>query len=315
MIDPDRPFRDQDPLDQNARSGAEGSGVGAWDLELSTRRLSWSTATRKLFGVGPDAPVDYDLFLSLLDAQDRDRTARAMQESIDTGCNFDVQYRVHRDSDEGHWVRAVGTTINGPDGAPARLSGIMIDINREKRLEDTVGTRERHFRSILDTVPDAMIVIDEHGIMQFFSSAAERQFGYSEPEAIGKNISALMPEPDRSRHDGYLARYLKTGERRIIGIGRIVTGMRRDGTTFPMHLTIGEMDSAGRPFFSPASEQKTTKRPGRRRRTVRLPRVPGRSSGICPRTRPLRFRTARSWPSSPKLRTLNLTRPTGTVER
>jgi two-component system, LuxR family, sensor kinase FixL len=250
MIDPDRPFRDQDPLDHNARSGAEGSGVGAWDLDLSTRTLSWSTATRKLFGVGSDAPVDFDVFLSLLDAQDRDRAARAVQESIDTGCNFDVQYRVHRDSDEGHWVRAVGTTIDGPDGAPARLSGVMIDINHEKRLEDDVRTRERHFRSILDTIPDAMIVIDEHGVMQFFSSAAERQFGYSEPEAIGKNISALMPEPDRSRHDGYLARYLKTGERRIIGIGRIVTGMRKDGTTFPMHLTIGEMYSAGKPFFT-----------------------------------------------------------------
>ena len=250
MIDPDRPFRNQDPLDQNARSGAERSGVGAWDLELSTRTLSWSTATRKLFGVGSDAPVDFDVFLSLLDAQDRDRAARAVQESIDTGCNFDVQYRLHRDSDQGHWVRAVGTTINGPDGAPARLSGVMIDINREKRLEDEVRNSERHFRSILDTIPDAMIVIDEHGIMQFFSSAAERQFGYSEPEAIGQNISSLMPEPDRSRHDGYLARYLKTGERRIIGIGRIVTGMRKDGTTFPMHLTIGEMHSAGKPFFT-----------------------------------------------------------------
>jgi two-component system sensor kinase FixL len=147
-------------------------------------------------------------------------------------------------------VRAVGTTINGPDGAPARLSGIMIDINREKLLEDTVRTRERHFRSILDTIPDAMIVIDEHGIIQFFSSAAERQFGYDEADAIGRNISELMPEPDRGRHDGYIARYLKTGERRIIGIGRIVTGMRRDGTTFPMHLTIGEMISAGKPFFT-----------------------------------------------------------------
>ena len=63
-------------------------------------------------------------------------------------------------------------------------------------------------------------------------------------------ISALMPEPDRSRHDGYLARYLKTGERRIIGIGRIVTGLRKDGTTFPMHLTIGEMQTEGRPYFT-----------------------------------------------------------------
>ena len=95
-----------------------------------------------------------------------------------------------------------------------------------------------------------MIVIDEHGIMQFFSSAAERQFGYSEPEAIGRNISLLMPEPDRSRHDGYLARYLKTGERRIIGIGRIVTGMRKDGTTFPMYLTIGEMQTEGQLHFT-----------------------------------------------------------------
>ena len=137
-----------------------------------------------------------------------------------------------------------------PPTGTARLSGIIIDIDREKRLEEAVRTRERQFRSILDTIPDAMIVIDEHGIMPFFSSAAARQFGYTETEAIGRNISELMPEPDRSRHDGYLARYLKTGERRIIGIGRIVTGMRKDGTTFPMHLTIGEMQSSGKPFFT-----------------------------------------------------------------
>jgi two-component system sensor kinase FixL len=250
MIDVDRPFRHQDPLDPNVRSGADGSGVGTWDLEFSTRKLSWSNTTRKLFGATPDTPVDYELFLSLLDLEDRDRTAKALQQSIDTGCNFDIQYRVHRHSDEGRWVRALGAIVNGPDGAPARLSGLMIDIDREKRLEDAVRTREKHFRSILETVPDAMIVIDEHGIMQFFSSAAERQFGYAEPEAIGRNISKLMPEPDRSRHDGYLARYLKTGERRIIGIGRIVTGMRKDGTTFPMHLTIGEMLSGGKPYFT-----------------------------------------------------------------
>ena len=250
MIDVDRPFPSQDPLDQNVRSGIEGSGVGTWDFEFSTRELTWSNTTRKLFGVSPDVPIDYDIFLSLLDLQDRDRTAKAMQQSIETGCNFDIQYRVHRHADASHWVRALGAIVAGSDGAPARLSGVMIDIDHEKRLEDELRTRERHFRSILDTVPDAMIVIDEHGIMQFFSSAAERQFGYSEPEAIGKNISQLMPEPDRSRHDGYLARYLTTGERRIIGIGRIVTGMRKDGTTFPMHLTIGEMQSVGKPYFT-----------------------------------------------------------------
>ena len=95
-----------------------------------------------------------------------------------------------------------------------------------------------------------MIVIDGSGIMQFFSSAAERQFGYTEHEAIGQNVSILMPNPDRSRHDGYLARYRSSGERHIIGIGRIVTGQRKDGTTFPMHLSIGEMQSGGAPYFT-----------------------------------------------------------------
>jgi two-component system sensor kinase FixL len=250
MIDTDRPFQVRDPLDRNAHHAAQAADVGAWEFDLSSRTLQWSAATRRLFGIGDDTPVDYELFLSLLDPQDRDRTARAMQEAIDSGRHFDAQYRVRRGSDEGHWVRAVGTTVTGPDGAAARLSGVVIDIDREKLLEDTARTRERHLRSILDTIPDAMIVIDQHGVMQFFSSAAERQFGYDEAEAVGRNISALMPEPDRSRHDAYIARYLKTGERRIIGIGRIVSGMRKDGTTFPMHLTIGEMHSGGTPFFT-----------------------------------------------------------------
>ena len=86
--------------------------------------------------------------------------------------------------------------------------------------------------------------------MQFFSNAAERQFGYAAEEAIGQNVSLLMPKPDRTHHDSYLERYRVSGERRIIGIGRIVTGKRKDGTTFPMHLSVGEMRSGGEPYFT-----------------------------------------------------------------
>ena len=99
---------------------------------------------------------------------------------------------------------------------------------------------EEHLRSILDTVPDAMIVIDEAGRIVSFSSAAERMFGFAETELIGENVSTLMPSPDRERHDMYLHRYLVTGERRIIGIGRITTARRRDGSTFPIELSVGE---------------------------------------------------------------------------
>src|SRR6516164_9056386 len=110
--------------------------------------------------------------------------------------------------------------------------------------------REAHLQSILDTVPDAMVVIDERGIVQSFSSAAERLFGYTAAEALGRNVSALMPSPYRENHDGYIERYLRTGERRIIGIGRVVVGERRDGSTFPMELAVGEMRSGDRHFFT-----------------------------------------------------------------
>ena len=110
--------------------------------------------------------------------------------------------------------------------------------------------REAHLQSILDTVPEAMIVIDERGIMQSFSSAAERLFGYRAAEAIGQNVKTLMPSPYRENHDGYLQRYMNTGERRIIGIGRVVVGQRKDGSTFPMELAVGEMKSGDRRFFT-----------------------------------------------------------------
>jgi two-component system, LuxR family, sensor kinase FixL len=110
--------------------------------------------------------------------------------------------------------------------------------------------REAHLKSILDTIPDAMVVINERGIMQSFSTAAERLFGYGAAEMLGKNVKLLMPSPYREGHDGYLERYLRTGERHIIGIGRVVVGERKDGSTFPMELAVGEMRSSDQRFFT-----------------------------------------------------------------
>jgi two-component system, LuxR family, sensor kinase FixL len=113
-----------------------------------------------------------------------------------------------------------------------------------------LSAREAHLKSILDTIPDAMVVIDERGIMRSFSSAAERLFGYAAEEVIGQNVKMLMPSPYREGHDGYIERYLSTGERRIIGVGRVVVGERKDGSTFPMELAVGEMRSNDRRFFT-----------------------------------------------------------------
>ncbi len=110
--------------------------------------------------------------------------------------------------------------------------------------------REAHLRSILETVPSAMIVIDPHGVIRSFSKAAERLFGYSADEVLGRTVGILMPEPDRSAHSSYLARYLETGERRIIGFGRVVTGQRKDGSTFPIELNVGEAAPGGERIFT-----------------------------------------------------------------
>lgn len=113
-----------------------------------------------------------------------------------------------------------------------------------------VVAREAHLQSILETIPDAMVVIDEQGIIQSFSIAAERLFGYRAADAIGNNVNMLMPSPYRENHDNYVQRYLHTGERRIIGIGRVVVGERKDGSTFPMELSVGEMRSSDNRFFT-----------------------------------------------------------------
>jgi len=112
-----------------------------------------------------------------------------------------------------------------------------------------VEAREAQLRAILDTVPDAMVTIDQGGTIQSFSNAAERLFGYRADEAVGRNVSMLMPPPYRDQHDGYLTRYIVTGEARIIGTGRVVVGLRKDGSTFPMELSVGETRSRDRRLF------------------------------------------------------------------
>jgi two-component system sensor kinase FixL len=137
-------------------------------------------------------------------------------------------------------------------GVGIALIGEQLRRNRFRagRHAQEAAARQAHVQSILDSVPEAMVVIDEAGRMQSFSSAAERLFGWDAREVIGKNVNILMPSPYREDHDGYISRYLRTGERRIIGIGRVVVGERKDGSTFPMELAVGEMRSGDKRFFT-----------------------------------------------------------------
>ncbi len=118
------------------------------------------------------------------------------------------------------------------------------------RAVQSIAREQARYQSIVDTAVDPIIVTDREGCIVSFNSAAERTFGYTAAEAVGSNVSMLMPDMHRAAHDGYLARYHRTGERRVIGIGREVEGRRRDGTTFPVELAVAEWWSGRQRFYT-----------------------------------------------------------------
>jgi two-component system sensor kinase FixL len=135
-------------------------------------------------------------------------------------------------------------------GGERKFSGILHDLSARVSLEARLRASEERWRSIIESAVDAIVVIDSHGIIEAFNPAAERLFGYRESDVLGRNVSMLMPSPYCEEHDGYLSRYLRTGDAQIIGIGREVSGQRADGTLFPLHLSVGEMLVAGERKFT-----------------------------------------------------------------
>jgi len=209
----------------------------------------WNRGAEVIFGYRPGEVLGKSVGILLPDdhAGETDR----ILERIRAGERVD-HFETQRKRKDGA-VIDVSVTVSPVWDAVGRLVGaskVARDISAAKLAERALAEREAHLQSVLDTVPDAMIVIDTRGIMQSFSATAARLFGYEAAEAIGQNVKILMPTPYREGHDGYLKNYMTTGERRVIGIGRIVVGRRKDGSTFPMELSVGEMSVGERRFFT-----------------------------------------------------------------
>jgi two-component system, LuxR family, sensor kinase FixL len=210
---------------------------------------SWNAAAESLFGYGEAEMVGRPL--AILFPPDKLAEEAMILARIRQGLKVD-HYETIRRRKDGREINVSLTIspIRDREGNIIGASKIVRDISERKEAEMALMHREALLRSILDTVPDAMIVIDKHGLMQSFSAAAERLFGYTAHEVLGRNVNMLMPSPYREAHDGYLARYLATNQRRIIGIGRIVVARRKDGSTFPIELAVGEVKIEGTRLFT-----------------------------------------------------------------
>lgn len=222
-------------IDRFTRILLDGFGDAACLLDDAGRLVFMNRAAEELFGYSEDEfrgrPV-----LSEPDARAESEPPAATQE----------HFR------EGHFRRNDGTVFS----ARYRLMPMKDDHGSLSLLHlagaeprDSVLDLESNLGAILDTITDGVIVIDEIGIIQLLNPAAERLFGYKREELIGENVKRLMPSPYREEHDGYLAHYRETGVRKIIGIGREVAGQRKDGSVFPMYLSVGELRQGNRRLF------------------------------------------------------------------
>jgi len=208
----------------------------------------WNRGAEAIFGFRADEIIGQSITMIVPDERQSEHIS--ILERIRNGDRID-HFETQRCRKDGSIID-VSVTISPVYDTKGRLRGaskVARDITESKRALTALAEREAHLRSVLETVPDAMITIDRAGVIQSFSATAVRLFGYTPEEVTGRNVSLLMPEPYRAQHDGYLQRYTDTGERRIIGTGRVVVGRRNDGTTFPMELSVGEANTGDRRFY------------------------------------------------------------------
>ena len=228
--------------------GAQGYAI--YMLDPGGHVAIWNKGAERLKGWSEGEIIGkHTAFFYPSDAVEAGKPMSDLAKAAAEGKLEEEAWRVRKDGSE--FLASVSiTALRNSDGSLRGYAKIISDITGRRAAEEAVLSRESHLRSILSTVPDAMVVIDDQGVIISFSAAAERLFGYSEAELLGTNVSRLMPDPDRKRHDNYITRYLQTGEKRIIGIGRVVFAERKDGSTFPMELSIGETAEGAQRLFT-----------------------------------------------------------------
>src|SRR5665213_2931836 len=234
------------PDDQAARILAaivESSDDAILAKDLRGTILSWNRAAERMYGYTAGEIVGHNID-ALVPPGLRDELSDILR-SVAAGERVE-HFETVRVTKAGN-LRDVSLTvspIHNEAGAIIGASTIARDITDRKSALAQLISSETHLRSIVESAVDGIIVINARRAIDAFNRGAERLFGYAASDVLGQNVNILMPAPYHDEHDGYLARYMHTGEKRIIGIGREVTAKRKDGTTFPIQLSVGEVSVA-----------------------------------------------------------------------
>lgn len=205
----------------------------------------WNTASEQIFGYSSQEVEGKNM--AMLHADDEN-----LFNGIYSMAANEVRTRrwhgLHKDGSK-IWIKTEIKVISDENGDPLVIIGTSSNIEKRKELETDLEESRARAQAIIDHTVDAIITINQQGIIQSFNKAAERIFGYKEAEVLGQNVNMLMPSPHRENHDQYLDNYYKTGVKKIIGTGREEQGRRKDGSIFPMVLSVSEVCWAGNKLY------------------------------------------------------------------
>jgi PAS domain S-box-containing protein len=246
--------------EERLRLALEAGNMGTWDWNITTDALLWDSRQFELFGIPPQEFREVGAqALARIHPEDRPRVHAATANARGHGAPFREEFRVVHPDDSVHWLVGLGHPLKDASGKVTRIIGINFDITDQKRAENALRQlndtleqrvyertrllrdREERLQAVLNTTRDAIVTIDYGGIIQSVNGTTERMFGYTGAEMIGQNVTMLMASPYREAHDGYIARYLQTGEKHVIGISREAEARRKDGSVFPVDITVSEI--------------------------------------------------------------------------
>ena len=215
--------------------------IGNWERNLVTGEGYWSDELCRIYGYEPGTNRTLDNFLAIVHPDDRENYRAMYVESVAGRGAFAMDVRIIRPDGRLRWIHTQAVVERDAAGRATRLIGTAQDITERVALEEARDDAEVFAQRAVEYLADALIVIGLDGGIRRVNPAAERMFGYAAAEMIGANVNILMPEPHKSAHDGYLSRYRQTGQANIIGQGRELTARRKNGTLFPVDLTVAEI--------------------------------------------------------------------------
>lgn len=237
-------------IEERFRLAREGAALGIWDWDVLADSIDASESYYRIMGMTVQRePVSYEKWVSLVHPWDRERIALGTREALETG-DFDHEFRVTWADGSTHWIHAKGV-VQYANERPVRMVRVLRDITAQKLSEEALRESEARNNAILRASLDAIILMDQEGILQEFNPAAEEMFGQSREAVIGRPLAdVIIPPRLRQQHCEGLNRYLATEEAVIIGRHIETEGLRSDGTEFPVELAVTRVPIGGAPLFA-----------------------------------------------------------------